>query len=497
MRVSSSFATLALAASAFAWKIPQGTTDGVYKVETLADGSTVHTKIIDAADIDRNQPLVPGVSLAPINALSKRFHDQVWCGCGYNMVPGDCDAAVADLKTQLRPSIINPGLAYYSIRGRVVAFVCNRGSGNWLVFPQNLADSLATITNRCGWYIAGARQQGNDDQALLYGYQRWNGNVGTGSADHPGKVIAVPARNKPVNHRPYATTAASMSSRETSPTTDPSSPFDDKTHIPCNISAVNEGRHSSCCVVGDLCLTNGMCKNPLDPPDNNWFWRNGCTDSTWSDPACPRLCENVEPQKNSSLIFNCLKTKSWCCGYRGGTIAEWPEQSQLNTTCCGIEDLAFTADDPIVFATATWSNQLYSTTSTIRTSLHSTILISTTTSPSSEPNPTTTESSTRPSVSMNDAPLTTQSGTEAGISGDRPSNATRIGLGVGIPIGALLVLGLGFFLWRRRRTSQQHYMSADPVEMADTKNAHRMRPTEGAVELSGHNVVELPASNKP
>lgn len=65
MRFSSIVATFALAASASAWKIPQGTEDGVYKVETLADGSTVHTKIIDAADIDRSQPLVPGVSHAP------------------------------------------------------------------------------------------------------------------------------------------------------------------------------------------------------------------------------------------------------------------------------------------------------------------------------------------------------------------------------------------------------------------------------------------------
>lgn len=103
MRFSSIVATFALAASASAWKIPQGTEDGVYKVETLADGSTVHTKIIDAADIDRSQPLVPGVSHAPdgVAPLQKRSAGQVWCGCGYNMVSGDCDAAVADLKTQL------------------------------------------------------------------------------------------------------------------------------------------------------------------------------------------------------------------------------------------------------------------------------------------------------------------------------------------------------------------------------------------------------------
>jgi hypothetical protein len=40
-----------------------------------------------------------------------------------------------------------------------------------------MTDAAAKVTSRCGWYVAGATQLGNDDQALLLGYQRWNGGV--------------------------------------------------------------------------------------------------------------------------------------------------------------------------------------------------------------------------------------------------------------------------------------------------------------------------------
>ncbi|KAF9697940.1 hypothetical protein EKO04_004126 [Ascochyta lentis] len=76
----------ALAALVSALEISQGTEDGVYKVETLEDGSTVDTKITGAANIDHSQPEVSGVSLVAEDgsSLEKRGANQVWCGCRYN-----------------------------------------------------------------------------------------------------------------------------------------------------------------------------------------------------------------------------------------------------------------------------------------------------------------------------------------------------------------------------------------------------------------------------
>lgn len=41
-----------------------------------------------------------------------------------------------------------------------------------------------------------------------------------------------------------------------------------------------------------MCFTNGLCKAPTDD-QYNWNWRIGCTDPTFSDPACPNYCQGL------------------------------------------------------------------------------------------------------------------------------------------------------------------------------------------------------------
>jgi hypothetical protein len=59
----------------------------------------------------------------------------------------------------------------------VVAFACNGGNGDWRLLPYAVTDALSAVTGSCGLYIAGAQQLGDDNEALLIGYQRWGGNV--------------------------------------------------------------------------------------------------------------------------------------------------------------------------------------------------------------------------------------------------------------------------------------------------------------------------------
>ncbi|KAF2645041.1 hypothetical protein P280DRAFT_186354 [Massarina eburnea CBS 473.64] len=66
---------------------------------------------------------------------------------------------------------------------------------------------------------------------------------------------------------------------------------DEPKWVPCNNTAVGEGKHSACCALGDVCLTNGLCQNPADYWNGgNAFWTEGCTDKTFNDPACPDYC---------------------------------------------------------------------------------------------------------------------------------------------------------------------------------------------------------------
>ncbi|EAT79520.2 hypothetical protein SNOG_13193 [Parastagonospora nodorum SN15] len=59
-----------------------------------------------------------------------------------------------------------------------------------------------------------------------------------------------------------------------------------------------------------------MCQSQLDNKRKaNIFWRNGCTDPTWNDPACPKHCEGLDEHcfnsngirtrhRNNGLGFN-------------------------------------------------------------------------------------------------------------------------------------------------------------------------------------------------
>ena len=90
-------ATLLTLAQAFT--IPSGTEDGVYAVLTRDDGTDVHTKISDVPEAKRNPTGVTPYN--EVTNLEKRQNDRIWCGCGFNMNSGNCDAAVADLKSQM------------------------------------------------------------------------------------------------------------------------------------------------------------------------------------------------------------------------------------------------------------------------------------------------------------------------------------------------------------------------------------------------------------
>jgi hypothetical protein len=100
MRFSNFASVLALAASAQALIIPVGTTDGTYTVTVDAAGVETHTKIAEAGA--ESDVLDAGDFInTSSNAIRRRNNGQIWCGCGFNMNPGNCDAAVADLKNQL------------------------------------------------------------------------------------------------------------------------------------------------------------------------------------------------------------------------------------------------------------------------------------------------------------------------------------------------------------------------------------------------------------
>jgi hypothetical protein len=69
----------------------------------------------------------------------------------------NCDAAVEDLKTQADVNdgkTLQEGLSYYSIRGSVVAFVCETFIET-VPYREKIAHGLWKVTKHCGEYVPG------------------------------------------------------------------------------------------------------------------------------------------------------------------------------------------------------------------------------------------------------------------------------------------------------------------------------------------------------
>lgn len=210
-------AAMAGITAALSLNVPHDLPDGTYKAYIDDQGREVHelvslpentiqAKISNATTWVTNEhkleeihaSMVAARSLSSLEKRGKTYDSQdygfgdgvleIWCGCGYNLNHGDCDAAVSDLKRQTGGGqSIAMGLAFYSIRGGVVAFSCATWPDSsdtygdpfeWDV--EEITLSLAAITKLCGWYVAGTANYmdwgATDWNSPLIGYmQYYNG----------------------------------------------------------------------------------------------------------------------------------------------------------------------------------------------------------------------------------------------------------------------------------------------------------------------------------
>ena len=156
-------------------KAPQQ--EGVWSAKLNATGHTIFELLAHPDETQREKVGAPplGESFpADLSSLRRRATGHAFCGCGFNMNHGECDAAVADLKDQVsrRGTLwLGGGLCWYSIRGGAVAFICNPYSGtNTNGFTADgIGLSTSIITGDCGWYTAGTHAWGYY-KSLLVGY---------------------------------------------------------------------------------------------------------------------------------------------------------------------------------------------------------------------------------------------------------------------------------------------------------------------------------------
>ena len=159
-----------LATSAAAFTLPANIQNGVYRTYYDKDGQEVH-ELLQAHEPnnitvrrDLEEPSLAKRIPNPNTAYS--------CGCGYTLNHENCDNAVNGLKNYVNqhpdPTFSSGcyDLALYTTTwtyvNDVVAFLCNPGTPtagddvtDYGVCSNDITNSLAAVTNHCGWYIAG------------------------------------------------------------------------------------------------------------------------------------------------------------------------------------------------------------------------------------------------------------------------------------------------------------------------------------------------------
>ncbi|KAF2638687.1 hypothetical protein P280DRAFT_482024 [Massarina eburnea CBS 473.64] len=251
--------------------------------------------------------------------------------------------------------------------------------------------------------------------------------------------------------------------------------FDTLSYIPCNATAIENGQHSACCASTDLCLTNGLCKYnaPKDAPAFNEYWRIGCTDPTYQDASCPKQCANIEKDDAPThLVFQCPGDGDWCCGT--GKVANYKNRGVLNTTCCNMDNLAFSGEEAVIYATASLNldvkTSLEATQSKTATGSSAT---STAFSTASVPFETGAATS---SNSLSGASSPTSS---AGASSSQNSNiSTGVGIGIGIPCAVALFIALVYLIHRylRNQKSTAHRELPSPTTRSTARSPATLPP---------------------
>ncbi|KAH8711837.1 hypothetical protein GQ44DRAFT_432668 [Phaeosphaeriaceae sp. PMI808] len=228
------------------------------------------------------------------------------------------------------------------------------------------------------------------------------------------------------------------------------------TMAPCDHGAILEGKHSNCCTEGHLCLSNGLCRNGNFGSKTNFYWRTGCTDRTFSDPACGRYCAHIQivGKERRQLVWKCPAFQSYCCN-TGEPLGLDQRVGNTNTSCCNDKDLVFSAAEPEFVATALFMSQSVP----VRSSS-----ASTTSARTDSTSSITSEQSRVPKPST--------------------SLALPIGLGVGLGVTALTALLAVLLYFRQRKQPQKAELAhTAPVEIMDQEPSE-MRAVERPVELT-------------
>ncbi|KAL8794381.1 MAG: hypothetical protein Q9195_003079 [Heterodermia aff. obscurata] len=288
----------------------------------------------------------------------------------------------------------------------------------------------------------------------------------------------------------------------------------DSDDIPCHPTA----DVSFCCARASACLSNLVCENPPNRASGftGDYARGSCTDKSWNSTACPQFCQTEVPNEGCPMT-SCMPDGDWCCTVTGAN-------------CCGDTGNLLKLGNAMpvtILAVATTSRTASGQSGASSSDLHETATsiektqlsispsstIATVSSPaaaapSSDLHETATSiEKTQPSISPSSIIATASSSAATAPTSTHSANDTaiKVGTGVGIPLGLLLVGTLAYiaFLQRKRTRDKSDDIQRQGVDEDSKGSSEPPEPPTRAV--SGHEVhgpiryerSELPGEREP
>ncbi|KAM3087452.1 hypothetical protein ACMFMG_001539 [Clarireedia jacksonii] len=208
-------------------------------------------------------------------------------------------------------------------------------------------------------------------------------------------------------------------------------------HVPCNQTISGA---SACCDPNDSCTTSGMCLGA-----SGWVYRGSCTDSSWKSGNCANQFTDCiteptgrKPYRTWTALWACsdlgLPLSEFCCGYANGESC-CPSKFEL-----GVTGQAFKpGDDQRVKNISAAAIAKYTSTSTI------------------------------PTVASAVSSVATASSTPSAC--PDPDLGTKVGLGVGVPLGVLAAGILGWLFWREVNKGKTKNLQPVPGHDVDPRYA--------------------------
>ncbi|KAL2130048.1 hypothetical protein VTI74DRAFT_6959 [Chaetomium olivicolor] len=258
-----------------------------------------------------------------------------------------------------------------------------------------------------------------------------------------------------------------------------------------------------CCEAGHLCLNNTLCAKR----DGSLWYRGSCLDSSWSNPACPRICEDydigieeVYPCGSDFTLWVCqhddtnrngcddrdrVLTLNWdTSAYATAGVKPKPEpvttseeETRTSTQSSSTSQTQRTkVTGPGVYISYSTNTKQTSLGASVTSSTTTATTATTATTTTSEPVTTESDSATASSTKSDLAASTAPTATPFDAPQDDSHGSTALPIGVGV-VGASVVIAAGifafFYLRKWKREAPRRAESPPPFEFAAVGNPAR------------------------